>query len=136
MSRRAGAAPTPKIGCVAPLTALSLALVGVVPALGVVISSSAWTISPALCGRSAGRFSRQRMTSAASAGGRFGRRRPIGSGDFRHVRGEELDGLRLRERRLAREHLVGEHAERVDVGAVVGRGVGGRLLGRHVGRRA
>ena len=44
------------------------------------MSSSACTISLADCGRSAGRFSRQRITSAASAGGKFERRLAIDSG--------------------------------------------------------
>ena len=36
----------------------------------------------------------------------------------------------------AREHLVERDAKRVDVGAMVGRWIAGRLLGRHVRRRA
>ena len=40
------------------------------------------------------------------------------------------------ERRPAGEHLVGHHAEGVDVGAVIDVGIGGGLLGRHVGRGA
>src|SRR5438128_1964534 len=54
--------------------------VGVIPPPGVVMSSSACTTSLALCGRSAGRFSRQRITSAASAGGSEARRLLIASG--------------------------------------------------------
>jgi hypothetical protein len=51
------------------------------------------------------------------------------------VSGEYL--LRIaREWRLADEHLVRHHAERVDVGAVVGGWIGRRLLRRHVGRCA
>ena len=48
-------------------------LVGSDPPLGVVMASSACTISAAVCGRSAGCFSRQRMTSVASARGSTGR---------------------------------------------------------------
>ena len=40
------------------------------------------------------------------------------------------------ERRLAREHLVAEHAERIQVAAAVDLAVARRLLRRHVGRRA
>ena len=43
--------------------------------------SSALRISAAVCGRSAGRLARQRITSAASAGGTSARRRATGSGD-------------------------------------------------------
>ena len=42
--------------------------------------SSACSTSAALCGRSAGRFSRQRMRSAASAGGTLGRSSTSGGG--------------------------------------------------------
>ena len=41
-----------------------------------------------------------------------------------------------RERRLARQHLVPQHAQRVDVGSMVDVRVGRRLLRRHVRRRA
>jgi hypothetical protein len=75
-------------------TGRSAALVGCVPPLGVVMSSSAWTISPALCGRSAGRFSRQRITSAANAGGRFGRRRDTGSTTSVTCAASSCDGFR------------------------------------------
>ena len=55
---------------------------------------------------------------------------------LRHVRGNDpLRGGGL-ERLAAAEHLVGHDAECVDVGPVIGVGVGGRLLGRHVRRRA
>ena len=50
------------------------------PSAGVLNDSSAWSSSPALCQRSAGRFSRQRITSAASAGGTAGRRVASGGG--------------------------------------------------------
>ena len=42
--------------------------------------SSVFITSVAVCGRSAARFSRQRMTSSASSGGSPGRRTVIGSG--------------------------------------------------------
>ena len=45
-----------------------------------VMPSSAWTSSSAVCGRSAGFFSRQRMMSAASAGGTLPRKRSTGCG--------------------------------------------------------
>jgi hypothetical protein len=50
------------------------------PPPGVRIESRAASSSLAFCGRSAGRFSRQRMTSAASAGGAAGRRLRMDSG--------------------------------------------------------
>ena len=46
---------------------------GVMPPVGVVMVSSCATISSALWGRSAGCFARQRMISAASAGGTVAR---------------------------------------------------------------
>ena len=78
----------------------------------------------ALCGRSAGRFSRQlhhqrrerrRQTIGRRAADRLGR--------FRHVRREQVDcGAASREGRLSREQLVRQHAERVDVRAMIHRG--------------
>ena len=53
-----------------------------------------------------------------------------------HVGGEQLARRLLHERRTAREHLVGEAAERIEIGAVIGLGIARRLLRRHVGRRA
>jgi hypothetical protein len=47
--------------------------------VGVTMPSSSRNTSAADCGRSAGRFSRQRMTSDASAGGTLGRMCAIGS---------------------------------------------------------
>jgi hypothetical protein len=52
------------------------------------------------------------------------------------VRGDERLRGRPAERRRAGEELVRHHAERVQVGAVVRRGVGQRLLGGHVAGRA
>src|SRR4051812_14907266 len=43
-----------------------------------------------------------------------------------------VDEVAVDERRFAREHLVGDAAEAVEVGADVGAGGGARLLGRHV----
>ena len=56
------------------------AYTGTVPPLGVVSMSSAAISSAAVCGRSAGCFSRHRMTTLASAGGRPGRWVVTGSG--------------------------------------------------------
>ena len=55
---------------------------------------------------------------------------------FRHQLGD--DGLRARAgvRRFTGEHFVGHRGQRVDIGATVDRAVTGRLLGRHVLRRA
>ncbi len=44
------------------------------------MASTSCTISSAVCGRSAGFFSRQRMISAASAGGTLARKRSTGCG--------------------------------------------------------
>jgi hypothetical protein len=51
---------------------------------------------------------------------------------FGDVGGEQVLRRTPHERRLTREELVREHAERIDVGAVVHGGIGARLLGRHV----
>ena len=48
--------------------------------------------------------------------------------------GQDLLTASTRERRSPREHLVYDGAERVEIRAVVGRGIGRRLLGRHVRR--
>jgi len=50
------------------------------PPLGVAIASSCWSSSAAVCQRSAGDFSRHRITSAASAAGTVARRFVTGSG--------------------------------------------------------
>ena len=47
----------------------AVAPVGAIPPLGVAIACSCVSISAAVCTRSAGFFSRQRITSALSAGG-------------------------------------------------------------------
>ena len=73
------AAAMPAMTSVRPLHGTLAAVVGANPPLGVTMSSSARTISPAFCGRSDARFSRQRITSVASAGGTPGLRRSIGS---------------------------------------------------------
>ena len=57
-----------------------VASVGVEPETGVAIESSACRMSAALAGRSAACFSRQRITSAASAAGMLGRSRCTDSG--------------------------------------------------------
>jgi hypothetical protein len=54
---------------VAAAAAIGWVAVGVIPPLGVSRASSWGISSSALCQRSAGRFSRHRITSAASAGG-------------------------------------------------------------------
>ncbi len=54
----------------------------------------------------------------------------------RDVRREHRLRARGDERRPPPQHLVGEHADRVQIGAVVGARVGGPLLGGHVGGRA
>ena len=75
------------------------------------------------------------MTSAASAAG--ARAAAIDRlGRLGHVGGEQRRAVAAGERRLAGEHLVGEAAERVDVGAMIDVRIGRGLLGRHVGRRA
>ena len=79
-SRPTGATPPRDAPLDGAAAASGCVPVGVIPPLGVVMSSSACTTSLALCGRSAGRFSRQRITSAASAGGSEARRLLIGSG--------------------------------------------------------
>ncbi|CAA9305477.1 MAG: hypothetical protein AVDCRST_MAG11-1129, partial [uncultured Gemmatimonadaceae bacterium] len=53
-------------------------------------------------------------------------------GGLREVSGEQRLRRAAAERVPAGEQLVGDHAERVEVGPVVGGGVGGRLLGCHV----
>ncbi len=55
---------------------------------------------------------------------------------LRHVRRREHLYGRADERRSTRQHFVRHHAERVDVGAQVRRGIGRYLLGRHVDGRA
>ena len=65
-------------GVVAPTVAYCA--VGAIPPLGVVAEASIVIASLALCTRSAGRFSRRRITSAASGAGMFGRRLSTGSG--------------------------------------------------------
>ncbi len=103
---------------------------------GVLIASICWTSSSALCGRSAGFFSRHRMISIASAGGTLVAEPLHRLRLLRHVRGDDpLRGGRL-EGLAAAEHLVGDDAERIEIGSVVGMRIGGRLLGRHVGGRA
>jgi hypothetical protein len=57
-----------------------MARLGSIPPLGVPIASSRDTISSAVCHRSAGFFSRQRITSSASGAGTEGRRRVTGAG--------------------------------------------------------
>ena len=111
-------------------------LAGSRPFTGVVGASSACSTSAALCGRSAGRFSRQRMSSAASAGGTLGRSVRERRRRLEQVRRHHRLRGRRRERRPAGQDLVAQHTERVEVRAVVGVRVRRRLLGRHVGRRA
>ena len=76
------------------------------------------------------------MTSAASAGGIAGRRRPTGSGASVTWAASSALGGRPANGRLPGQQLVGEDTERVDVGAMIDGRVGGRLLGCHVRRRA
>ena len=90
----------------------------------------------ARCGRWSASFSRHRITSSASAAARRGGARSTGCG-VSPMCAASSSLRRLRdERRPPGEQLVRHAAERVDVGAVVGRGIGRRLLGRHVRRRA
>ena len=53
-----------------------------------------------------------------------------------HVRCQDRLRRGRRERRLAAQHLVGHDPQGVDVGPVVGVGIGRRLFGGHVGRRS
>ena len=76
------------------------------------------------------------MTSARERGRQSARPRVDRLGRLGHVRGEQLVRRAARERRLPGEQLVRQHAERVDVGAVIDVRIGARLLGRHVRRRA
>ncbi len=69
-----------------PLETGATAPEGAIPPLGVLIASSWATISSAVCQRSAGRFSRQRMISALSASGTLVRWRSTGSGRLGDLR--------------------------------------------------
>jgi len=69
-----------RIACSVPLEITAGAVTGTVPELGVLIASSCGTSSAALCHRSAGRFSRQRMMTVLSAGGTVRRCCETGSG--------------------------------------------------------
>jgi hypothetical protein len=80
----AACAPAPVRPCASTRTVSTApdgtALSGTVPPLGVVSMSSVAIRSEAVCGRSAGRFSRHFMTTCASSGGMPGRREVTGSG--------------------------------------------------------
>jgi hypothetical protein len=52
------------------------------------------------------------------------------------MRGEQRLHRASSKRSLAREHLVGDHAERIQICAMVDIWIGGDLLRRHVRRRA
>ena len=97
-------------------------------------SASAWRNSSPVCQRSAGCFSSARMIAAASGRGVSGRTRSIGDRPLGDVLGDD-DAVGPPERRRARQHLVGHHAEGVEVAPAVDLLAGG-LLGAHVGRRA
>lgn len=58
--------------------AVRMPVIGAMPPVGVPSASSRWCSSAALCGRSAGFFSRQRITSSASGSGTAARRSVIG----------------------------------------------------------
>ena len=51
-----------------------------------------------------------------------------------HVRRQDLLRCEPDERRSAGQQLIGQHAHRIDVHAVIEVRIGGRLLRRHVGR--
>ena len=82
------------------------------------IAASIASSSSALFGRSLMRFFRHFMTTWSSASGmsRSGRRCRIGIGDLPLVQIEQLAAALRDDRQLARERLVHEHAERVEVG--------------------
>src|SRR5205807_1063138 len=103
--------------------------VGVAPPLGVAIASSASRTSAAVCGLSAACFSRQRMTSAPSAGGTAARPCVTSTGGLRCVRGQHLLRRETGERGMTGEQLVAYDAQGVDIRPVVGVGIRRRLLG-------
>ena len=106
-----------------------------VPSAGVPTASSAASTSSALCGRSAGRFCRQPHDQAGEPGRQA--RPPLLDRHRRLGRVSRDQVLRRApgEGRLPGEHLVADHAERVEIRAVIGGEVGHGLLGRHVDRR-
>ena len=111
-------------------------VVGDVPPLGVAMASSACSTSLAACGRSAGRLARQRHHERREHGGNDGAEAVHRLGHLEDVRRKRGLGRAAKEGRAPGEHLVGHHAERIDVRAVVDVGVAGGLLGRHVRRSA
>ena len=86
--------------------------------------------------RSAGSFSSARSTAASTCSGTALRVDRIGRGRSVSTRAMIACAVLAAVRRLAGEHLVRHRAERVDVAAPVDRAIAGRLLGRHVLRRA